>query len=86
MQGLVPNKDKKQRKEENEELYESRFFTDYDVTDLLGAVSLICYIFSLKMLNLINNFIKNKQNLIFICFIYFYFYWMLDSLNDLFCC
>ena len=42
MQELVPKKDKKERKEQIEEFYESRFFTDYDVTDLLGAVSLAC--------------------------------------------
>ena len=48
MQELVAKKDKKETKEEIEELYESRFFTDYDVIDLLGAVSLICYTFSFK--------------------------------------
>ena len=41
MQELVPIKDKKEGKTENEDLYQSRFFKDYDVIDLLGAVSSI---------------------------------------------
>ena len=42
MQELVPKKDKKESKDEIDEPYNSRFFNDYDVIDLLGAVSLFC--------------------------------------------
>ena len=39
MQELVPKTDKKDKERKDQQPFESRFFKDYDVIDLLGAVS-----------------------------------------------
>ena len=43
MQELVPKNEKKNKKRNNQQHFSSRFFNDYDVNYLLGAVSLFCY-------------------------------------------
>ena len=40
MQELVPKKDQKDKERKNQQPFKSRFFEDYDVINLLGAVSL----------------------------------------------